>query len=276
MANQVRLPTNDNLVVFPLPTWYSTVVSLGLYLYDVISTALSLRYVAFCSIHSDSLMEMETISTTIPAPDNADTIFDAVIEVAYSYTDPVAVDRGELRIEGRSLKTGLSSAQLPYRITVLPVGEDAAEIYLEIDIEDRSDRQVQAKDLLLGVFRDQTPREYDKRRAGVATTPTPSVSDPSPTLFDRIGPLDLAEFFKYATIPIGILGVLVIIVSISLFATASAILRPSPWVVILTLGGEIFATAVVAGILLFFGYVLELLTHTRDILAKSNDPSPRG
>ncbi len=43
MANQVRLPTNDNLVVFLLPTWYSTVVSLGLYLYGFISTALSRR-----------------------------------------------------------------------------------------------------------------------------------------------------------------------------------------------------------------------------------------
>ncbi|WP_298207667.1 hypothetical protein [Ferrimicrobium sp.] len=222
---------------------------------------------------------METVATTIPAPDSAEAIFRAVVEVAYSFTDPIAVDRKALRIEGRNLKTGLSSAQIPYRVTVTPVDEAASEISVEIDIEDQSDRQMKATDLLVAVFRDQTPREYAKLQSGTTAPVSSEIVPILPSIFDSLSPLRLAEFFKYAAIPTLVLGLIGIIVTISLFASANPTLRPSPWVVVLTLGGEVFTTVVAAGILIFFGYVLELLTDTRTAMGNSmtiDNMDPRG
>jgi hypothetical protein len=206
---------------------------------------------------------METITTTIPAPDRAETIFDAVVEVAYDFTDPMSIHQEDLSVEGRSLQTGASSVQLPYRIKVIPVGELASEILLEIDLEDSSTQQTRAKDLLINVFNEQTPREYARRRAGYQTI---GADDPpaAQSMFDRWSPLKVAEFFQYASIPVLIVGCLVIIITTIIFASTNPITRPSAWVIVLTLGGEIFGTVMAAAILLYFGYALKLLSTIRD------------
>jgi hypothetical protein len=208
---------------------------------------------------------METITTTIPAPDRAETIFDVVVEVAYGFTDPLSIHREELKVEGHGLQTGVSSAQLPYRVKVIPTGELASEILLEIDIEDASTRQTQAKDLLINVFNEQTPREYARRRAG---SPTIRADNPqvAQSMFDRWSPIEVAEFFRYASIPVLIFGCIVLIITMIIFASTNPIARPSAWVVVLTLGGEIFGTVMASAILLYFGYALKLLSTTRDAL----------
>ncbi len=206
---------------------------------------------------------METITTTIPAPDRAETIFEAVVEVVYGFTEPLNIHQADLRVEGRSLQTGASSARLPYRVKVIPVGELASEILLEIDIEDSSTRQTRAKDLLINVFNEQTPREYARRRSGSPTV-TANYPPVAKSTFDRWSSIKIAEFFQYASIPVLIVGCIVIIITTIIFASTNPIARPSAWVIVLTLGGEIFGTVMASAVLLYFGYALKLLSTTRD------------
>lgn len=206
---------------------------------------------------------METITTTIPAPDRAETIFEAVVEVVYGFTEPINIHREDLSVEGRSLRTGASSAQLPYKLKVVPIGELASEILLEIDLENRSTRQTMAKDLLINVFNEQTPREYARRQAD-ATMSRDDDLQPAQSMFDHWSPPKVAELFQYASIPLLILGCIVFIITITIFASTNPIARPSAWVIVLTLGGEIFGTVMAAAILLYFGYALKILSKGRD------------
>jgi hypothetical protein len=146
---------------------------------------------------------------------------------------------------------------------VVPIGELASEILLEIDLENLSTRQTRAKDLLINVFKEQTPREYARRQAGTTMS-----GDDNPaaaqSMFDRWSPLKVAELFQHASIPVLIFGCIVLIITMIIFGSTNPITRPSAWVIVLTLGGEILGTVMATAILLYLGYALKLLSTTRD------------
>jgi hypothetical protein len=226
---------------------------------------------------------METITTTISVPDRAAVGFGATLDVAYRYSEVNKVDQDALALEGKTLKTGASPVRLPFRMHVVPIDEHTCEVGLEVDFDTTSPQQVEANETFIALLREAIPATIRDRETNPPATVQPDHASP-PSMFDRLGPQQLARLFKHLTIPTAMIGLLGLLASIVIFAQAAegttitqlgvgpngtAITESLPGhgasaiVVILALGGELLATVIAVAILLFFGYAIELLAKDR-------------
>ena len=227
---------------------------------------------------------METITTTISVPDQAAVGFEAALDVTYRFSEVIKVDRNALALEGKTLKTGASPVRLPFRMHVVPIDEHTCDVGLEVDFDTTSPQQVEANEAFIALLREAIVATIRGRKTNPPATAQLGHAPP-PSMFDRLGPQQLARLFKHLTIPTAVIGLLGLLASIVIFAQAAAGTTvtelgvgpngtaitqflpghgASAIVVILVLGGELFATVIAVAILLFFGYTLDLLAKDRD------------